>query len=195
MLYLLYCFILLAFVYVSPALALFPRLVLSARTSIAIPFVSIFAVGVLERILSVAGIFSQAVVVFISVAFALIALYRVRRLIVAGNFMFEWPSPHVFLLIFNGFIAFGFAAELGTTSFALDDEIYSWNMWAVQHYLGEPVDYYYTRSAYPQLFAVPIAYCYKLLGSIELQLPVKALFGIFPFCLLSAIALAPRAVN
>lgn len=193
--YLVYCFVLLVFVYVSPGLALFPRLLLSARTAIAIPFVSIFAVGLIEKTLSAAGAFSQAAVLSLSAALALTALYRVRRLFLAPDSKFEWPSPQVFLLIFNGLVAFGFAAELGTTSFALDDEIYSWNMWAVQHYLGEPIDYYYTGYPYPQLFAVLIAYCYKFLGSIELQLPVRALFGIFPFCLLSAIALAPREVS
>lgn len=193
--YLVYCFALLVFVYISPALAVFPRLILSARVATAIPFVSIFVIWCLQQTLTAVGAFSQTTVLTFSSGSALIASYRIRKLFTDSNARFDWPPTHRFLLVFNALVVVCFSAKLGSTSFRGHDEIYSWNMWAVQHYLGEPIDYYYTQSPYPQLFSILIAYCYKLLGSIELQLPVRALFGIFPFCLLSAIAVAPQEAN
>jgi len=66
-------------------------------------------------------------------------------------------------------LAIGFfliaSVRLASTSFAHGDEIYSWNMWAVQHYMGQPADYWYTRAAYPQLLPYWIASIYGALGT------------------------------
>jgi hypothetical protein len=66
-------------------------------------------------------------------------------------------------------LAMGFfliaAVRLASTSFAHGDEIYSWNMWAVQHYMRQPADYWYTGAAYPQLLPYWIASIYGALGS------------------------------
>jgi len=57
------------------------------------------------------------------------------------------------------------AVRLASTSFAHGDEIYSWNMWAVQHYLRQAADYWYTLAAYPQLLPYWIASIYGALGT------------------------------
>jgi len=57
------------------------------------------------------------------------------------------------------------AVRLASTSFAHGDEIYSWNMWAVQHYLRQAADYWYTGAAYPQLLPYWIASIYGALGT------------------------------
>lgn len=57
------------------------------------------------------------------------------------------------------------AVRLASTSFAHGDEIYSWNMWAVQHYLRQATDYFYTIAAYPQLLPYWIASIYGALGT------------------------------
>jgi hypothetical protein len=188
--YIAYLFALLVFVYVSPALAFWPSLYMSSRTAIAIPFLSILLIGAIQLLLSTFNTFSHNVVLAISIVLFVAA--AVRSYAIFSKSKLSWPPTHTFIYLVNLLLILYFAAKLGTTAFETDDEIYSWNMWAVQHYLGEPVDYYYTVSPYPQLFPILIAYCYKLLGSIELQLPVRASFAIFPFCLLTAIGTVPK---
>jgi hypothetical protein len=52
------------------------------------------------------------------------------------------------------------AVRVGRVGFSIHDEIYSWNMWAIQHVLGEPYDTGFTRAPYPQLFAYWLASIY-----------------------------------
>lgn len=59
--------------------------------------------------------------------------------------------------------------KLGITSFSTDDEIYSWNLWAIQHFHGQPASFYFTGSPYPQLFPYWIAALYQALGTITIQ--------------------------
>lgn len=187
-----FCLALLVLVYVSPALAVHPRLILCAPTALAIPFFSVLIVSGFEVTLATAGFFSQSNVLAFSAGCTVVALFRMKKLIANSFSEFDWPKTHKVIFVITALVAFCFSIKLGSSSFGAHDEIYSWNMWAVQFYRGDPIDYYYTGSPYPQLFPMLIAYCYKLLGSVELQLPVRALIGIFPFCLLSAIAVAAR---
>ena len=57
------------------------------------------------------------------------------------------------------------AIRLATSSFAEDDEIYSWNLWAVQHFEGKQADFKFTGVPYPQLFSYWIAALYHAMGS------------------------------
>lgn len=191
--YLIDCLLLFFLVYLSPALALFPNLIISARTAIAIPFVSAFIIVLLKIFLASFDMFSHDVVLIFSIVFFIAATYRVFN--ISKKSQFDWSEQHISIYVFNFLIIIYYFAKLGTNSFASNDEIYSWNMWAVQHYLGEVIDYYYTKSPYPQFFPILISYCYKILGSIELQLPVKSLLAIFPFCLLTTIGIAPKESN
>ncbi len=191
-----YCFLLLVAVYICPAVTVFPQLIKSTRTIAAIPIISMFVVGVVEFLLTITSLFSQFSVVVVSCFFVFVGTYRSALLIkTKGYDFFDWPKEHLCILILNVFLAVFIALKLGSGSFDSNDEIYSWNMWAVQHYLGEDIDFYYTNSPYPQLFSILIAYCYKLLGTIELQLPVKALFAIFSFSILTTVGLAPKKVS
>jgi hypothetical protein len=191
--YLIYCIELLVFVYIAPALAVWPRLVQCSTTAIAIPFLSIIIIAFIKTALVFIGEFSQTVILFISVGFTFMAVYRVKNVLIKSRL--DWPKEHLTIIAINLIISLYFFVKLSVSSFDTHDEIYSWNMWAVQHYYGEPIDYYYTQSAYPQLFSVLIAYCYKVLGNIELQLPVKALLAIFPFSMLTAIGIAPKETS
>jgi hypothetical protein len=194
--FIVYCLELLLLVYLAPALALFPKLLLSSRTVVAIPFISIGIIVVVQSVLAATGGYSHFIVTGFSVILLLIAVARLA-LIFRGRdeLMFYWPETHRWLLLFSLFLGIYWAAQLGSTSFDTDDEIYSWNLWAIQHYQNEAVDFYYTGSPYPQLFSILISYCYKLLGSIELQLPVKAMFAVFPIALWGAIAVAPKEAS
>ncbi len=56
------------------------------------------------------------------------------------------------------------AMDMASSSFSRDDEIYSWNMWAVQHYLRIPYDYSHTGAPYPQLYSYWMAAAYLAQG-------------------------------
>jgi hypothetical protein len=191
--FLFYSLTLLLFVYVAPALALYPKLILSSRTVVAIPFVSIAVVGVAQTAFARVGIYTRPAVITFSTLLLAIAVVRLARLLRNHDpLKLHWPASHRLLLLVSLLLGSYWAAELGTKGFDTHDEIYSWNLWAIQHYLGQEIDFYYTQSPYPQLFSILISYCYKLLGNIELQLPVKALFALFPIALWSAIAVVPK---
>ncbi len=57
------------------------------------------------------------------------------------------------------------AIRLATSSFAEDDEIYSWNLWAIQHFEGKQANFKFTGVPYPQLFSYWIAALYHAMGS------------------------------
>lgn len=65
-------------------------------------------------------------------------------------------STNLPLLIFASLLVLGvyfFALKPTGTGFIRHDEIYSWGMWGVQHFLGQTSDTYYTQAPYPQFFA------------------------------------------
>lgn len=194
--FIVYCLALLLLVYLAPALALYPKLILSSRTAVAIPFISIGIIAVAQGVLAATDSYSHLIVTGFSVVLLLTAAARLVLMFKRRNaLLFYWPTTHRLLLLFSLFLGIYWAAQLGSTSFDTDDEIYSWNMWAIQHYQNDAIDYYYTGVPYPQLFAILISFCYKLLGSIELQLPVKAMFAVFPVALWGAIAVAPKEAS
>lgn len=194
--FILYCLELLILIYLAPALALYPKLILSSRTVVAIPFISIAIIAVVQGVLAATDSYSHLTVTSISITLLLTAaarltlMFKNRRALV-----FYWPDTHRWLLLFGVLLGLYWAAQLGSSSFDTDDEIYSWNLWAIQHYQNSAIDNYYTSSVYPQLFPILISYCYKLLDSVELQLPVKAMFALFPIALLGAIAVAPKEAS
>lgn len=190
--FIIYSLVLLIFVYTAPGLALFPKLVLSSRTIVATPFVSIGVISTTQVLLAWGGLYTRSIVLGISLAFFVVAVVRLSRLKLSPTLIY-WPSTHRFLLLLTLLLSIYWASNLGTTGFDDNDEIYSWNLWAIMHYLGVKTDFYYfTKAPYPQLFPILISYCYKLLGTIELQLPVKTLFALFPLAAWSAIAVAPK---
>jgi hypothetical protein len=75
----------------------------------------------------------------------------------------NWPS-----LLFSALLLFCIyqsAVKPTATGFSRHDEIYSWGMWAVQHFLGQPYDTYYTQAAYPQLFSYELSSVFLAQGS------------------------------
>jgi hypothetical protein len=191
-----YCLELLLLVYIAPALALFPKLILSSRTVVAIPFISIGIIAVAQCFLALTDSYSHLIVMGFSIILLLTAAARIALMFNnRSTLKVFWPDTHRALLIFSLVLGVYWAARLGSAGFDTDDEIYSWNMWAIQHYQNSATDYYYTRAPYPQLFSILISFCYKLLGSLELQLPVKTMFAIFPIALWGVIAVAPKEAS
>lgn len=70
------------------------------------------------------------------------------------------------------------AIRLASTSFAIHDEIYSWNMWAIQHALGYPADFSYTQAPYPQLLPYWMGSIYRALDDLRNQGTVRLFLSI-----------------
>lgn len=64
----------------------------------------------------------------------------------------------------------GLAVSMMLSGFARHDEIYSWNLWAIQHLRREPYDRSYTQAAYPQLYAYWLASIYAAQDGFQSQL-------------------------
>lgn len=187
--YLLCVLALLILVWLGPALVIRPAWLRSSRTVVVIPIVSVAVIGVTKAILEGLGRYDIVTVRLLSIGIAVVAAARVvfwlRR-----RPVFHWPRNHVYLLVFALLLGVSWASRLGTTAFDTNDEIYSWNLWAMQHAMGEPVDWYYTHAPYPQLFAVLVSWMYQLLGDFELQLPLRASLAMIPVTLWGAVAVA-----
>ena len=188
MMYCIYVFSLIFGVYFAPGLALMPRAAFDSRLAYAIPIVSVLIVTTLARALKPLGFFSEFWVFSTTLAFAATAAYRLYRY--WPRAVMHWPTAHRLIYLFCVCAALPIAVRLGLSSFDHDDEIYSWNMWGVQHARGEPHDLYYTVAPYPQTFPYLIAWSYQLLGSIDLQLPVKCSFAVLSVSLMSAVGIA-----
>ena len=182
-------------VYLAPGIAAMPRAVLDSRLAYALPVVSVLLVTTAARILKALGVFDRQAVLLATVAFAAVAAWRLRRLwrgvaSAARPIRAHWPAAHRLAYLIGGCAMLPAAVRLGLSSFAVDDEIYSWNLWGVQHARGEAADLSVTGAPYPQTFSFLIAWCYHLLGSIDLQLPVRASFALLGVSLVAAIGTA-----
>lgn len=74
-----------------------------------------------------------------------------------------WPYAIVSLMVLY------VSVRLVASSFAVDDELTSWNYWAEQHFLGVSTDFSFTKAAYPQLFPAWIGSIYRAVGSYQRQ--------------------------
>jgi len=186
--YIIYCLVLLGFVYTLPALALFPHLICSPKMAFAIPVLSAFIIYVVSSLCITLGLFSTPVVTSIALCLGLIAVLRARKVITTEAF--TWTKQDVFLYVFHAAVLLPYFVKLGTHAFDRGDEIYSWNFWAIQHYLLEAIDFSHTGAPYPQLLPKLLAFCYHLLGNVDLQLPVKAMLIVFPWAMLTAVSMS-----
>jgi hypothetical protein len=154
---------------------------------IAIPVISSLLVVILISVLLAVKLFSHHLIVILTCLLMIMAMIRVRK------FLISYPVKYhrVYkLLLFNFLLMLPFFVKLGTHSFDQGDEIYSWNYWAIQHYLSLPADFTHTAAPYPQFLPKLLAYQYQLLGNIDYQLPIKCLLGLFPLTLLNTLAIA-----
>ncbi|MEO1251569.1 MAG: hypothetical protein AAFW81_04390 [Pseudomonadota bacterium] len=161
-------------VYVAPAIALRPRLIADPAAAAAIPFVGIIAVFLVQSALVLSGLYASPgarLVVIVVAAIAAARLFASRRELAAS---WAWTRRDAYAL--------GVALALGAyvflrileNGFNQHDEIYSWNLWALQQAAGTPPDFTYTAAPYPQLFPKLLSFKYLLMGSTAAQLPVKA---------------------
>lgn len=189
--YLIETLALLCIAYIAPALAVWPRALTKPEYAISIPIISSAAILLIHTVLVTIDHFSTFSVRLIATFYIAIAIYRVYRARHLNTAIFSgWSKQHFLILMAALALCIYIVARLMVYGFDNDDEIYSWNLWALQHVFGEKIDLYYTNAPYPQLFPKILAYCYQLLGSIETQTAVKSALIIFPLSLLFCIGLA-----
>lgn len=189
MLYSLNLITLLLFVYIVPGLACFPFVLRRPLWLFALPVLSGFVVYCLTSLFILLGVFNQFFVLGMSAIFSLAVLIHLYRGCFTLMAIRRFFSDYGVFIFINVCVIMPFACKLGTHAFDRGDEIYSWHFWAIQHYFSEPIDFYHTGAAYPQLLPKLLAWGYQILGTVEIQLPSKACLAIFPFTLLNAIAL------
>jgi len=178
------------FVYTLPALAFFPQLIRTPQTAFATPILSALIIYAFTSLLMGIQHFNTPWVVSLALGLGALASIRVARMIIKQGM--GWSKTQVALYVFHFILLFPYFIKLGTHAFDRGDEIYSWNFWAIQHYFLEPVDFSHTGAPYPQLFPKLLAFCYHLLGNLDLQLPVKGTLIVFPWAMLTAIAMTGR---
>ena len=193
--FLLDCLLLAAFVYVLPALAVFPRLMLSPKTVFGIPIVSVAVVYLIVTVLKALQLYNNQTVLVACLLVGGLAAVRGRKTII--HHRFHWTRQDVWLWGFLIALMMPYFIKLGVEAFEQGDEIYSWNFWGLQHYFQEALDFSHTSATYPQLFPKLISFCYHVLGDIQLQCPTKAMLGMFPLAMLGAwasmmMSLTPR---
>lgn len=187
--YILYCLLLWVLVYFLPGLAVFPRLICSPLTAFATPIVSVGLIYSVTSLLIAIGLLVTPVVIVVALAFGIVGIVRMRAAY-AQNWL--WTKADALVYGMHAIVLLPYFIKLGTHGFDRGDEIYSWNFWAIQHYFLETIDFSHTGAPYPQLFPKLLAFCYHLVGNIDLQLPVKATLIIFPWTMLCAIAMVWR---
>ncbi len=181
-------------VYLVPGLAVFPRLLVDPHLTILLPVFSAGVTIVLTTVLSGLGLFTTEVVHGLGVLLAGIALYRCSTLAGYGS-PFKRLSPYARALGCTLILFFPYCVKIGMQAFDTDDEIYSWNVWALQHSLGHVLSFENTGAPYPQGFPKILAYHYQWLGNIEWQLPLRAGLIFFPWTVFALLAVSARQLS
>lgn len=183
-------FFILINILLAPALAIYPRLLQNPLTACAIPIVSgLLSFGIASTLISF-HCYSTWLVNLISALFILIAIFRCIHFF--RNNSCIWSYHDLYLLTVNFILLLPLITITYFSAFSTNDEIYSWGMWALQHYRNEAPSYMLNGSVYPQLFPILMSYCFKLIGNVEFQAAVKLTFLIFPLTIMQVIAASSK---
>ncbi len=177
-------------VYFAPAIAIRPKMAFHPAELAFAPFLSILLVFVAQTILSITGLYQPIVAQALTGLVVLIAASRLHKVSGEAPKESSWGGADRTILLTNLALCLFVGGRLLAHGFDSNDEIYSWNMWAVQHFFGDKIDYFYTQAPYPQFFPKVLSYCYMVLGGIEHQAAVKVGLVVFPFAALSIIGAA-----
>ncbi len=169
------------------AAACAPKLILDAKTRPLLPILGILILAVATSLWHATDFSARYLQVFF-VLVSLLGAWRLFALRAQISFKFD---PHYVLL---GLFILPTAVKLGMSAFDVNDEIYSWNLWANQIFYKQAIDYYFTQAPYPTLFSSLVAGCYLLLGSTDHQSVTKLVLWLLPYCCL-ALLLASTTVG
>lgn len=174
---------------VFPALSFFPSLVATPVLATTIPIVSVFFIDIFALILFKFNVYHRPEILMLTLIFGAMAFFRVRLFIKKSKL--SWQKNDIYLLIINASLLLPLIAFSGLSAFMTDDALQSWNYWALHYLFGSKPD----TLGYPPFFSVLISYAYQILGNIDYQGPIKALFVIFPFTILNALAFSTEKTS
>jgi hypothetical protein len=180
--YIPYTLLLLIGLIILPALALFPGLIRTPLLASTIPIISILLVNIITLILFALHFYTHIFVVSIILLISITGFYRVKNYY--SRQVLAWPENSIYIILINVAILLPMLAFNGISTFIGDDALASWNYWAVNIYTGVLPD----TMGYPPFYPIFLSLCYKLLGNLEYQGPIKALLCIFPFTIMCNIA-------
>jgi hypothetical protein len=168
------------FLYLIPGIALFPKFILMPRTAATIPFISMSVVVASQYILSLFNQFNHQSVIILIGILTLISAYRMYKIYreSAVRKLNAWSKTDYIALSLIFFASTPLMILLGFDGFQHSDEIYSWNLWAKQLYFNQTPTFDLTGAPYPLALSSFIAFCYKFLGNIDYQLPIKLTFSL-----------------
>lgn len=179
-----------AVLFFTPALAFRPQLLSSPWTAISVPICSIFVLAISLMPLVELNVLDHGAVRDCLYGLALLGLGRtVFYFRGHGAVPSMWSRDDTFALLMAAGFAIFFAGRLSLFGFDNNDEIYSWNKWAVDFYLDKNISFQFTKWAYPLLFPRMLSLGYIFNGTLEAQTAVKTALAIFPFCAMAAIGL------
>lgn len=184
--YPIYVIVLLTPVYLAPALALWPRLPARPLGAAAVPILSAAIVVAMAFSLHALSLLNRPVVLGVSSVFVVVAALRVFRAWPQARP--DWTAVQRWCALVGLIVIVPVAVRLGVSSFAADDEIYSWNLWAINYVHGKDPDFYYTSVPYPQAFSLFLAWGYLVLGDLELAMPLRFTLAMFPLAMCLAVA-------
>jgi len=167
------------FIYLIPGIALFPKFILTPRTAATIPFISISIVVASQYVLSLFNQFNHHSVIILIGALSLVSVYRIYNIYRSQiKKLSVWSRTDFIALFLIFFASTPLMILLGFDAFQHADEIYSWNLWAKKIYFDQVVTFELTGAPYPLALPSFIAFCYKFLGNIDYQLPIKFTFSL-----------------
>ncbi len=157
--------------------AMVPTSITSARTRPLAPLTGI----ALLSLLSIAWHAVSDSIVLFRIGLLLlffVGVFRLIKQLKKSPLRLQVSGSIVLLLI----LLLPIAIKLGVAAFDTNDEIYSWNFWAKQIFLGQSVDYFFTQAPYPTLFSNLVAAIYLLFGTSEMQSVAKLVLWLLPVC-------------
>ena len=136
-----------------------------------------------------ANLFPQGRTVFMAAQlFTLLTVaWLITRLIYELTVASSTTAKWIVLVLLTTVV--GCAAYMASGVFSWHDELYSWNLWAIQHFQGLPYDQHYTQAAYPQAYAYWLASIYGAQGQFLSQWGTRLASSI-PILLLLGCAVA-----
>lgn len=182
--YYLLVFLLFIIVYFLPGLALaghYPKII-KAGIFQYIPYLSLcfwFLTITLLQIIDLYKGIAVYLIVGILFLFSIYTIIKNKRFLHIRDILFLLISFLVILPLFIGW---------STRPFYIDDEAYSWNYWALQHFNSESPSWYYTEAPYPQFLPKIMSLIYHLVANFEWELPVKAVMGLSHLLIYSSMA-------
>jgi len=158
-----------------------PRSALSARSMPLLPLAGYCVIAFIVLFFNSFRITNPSAILILFYGLSIVGYFRIVRIkTMLDKHSIKFTRNEWLVVIAIFILCLPILSHLMTTAFDTNDEIYSWNYWARQFYVGDEISFYFTQAPYPQLFSAFLGGAYFLVGSLDLQTSVKLSLGILP---------------